>query len=130
MWIAFKVSADWALASAIRSWLERESLRTRRPNNSIGTTTSGITSAARPASLGLVTISSVVAPTKVTRLRTAIEAELPTTVCTSSVSVPRRDCSSPVRVDSKKPRSSPSRCEYRRCRMSATTRSPSRLTKK
>ena len=36
--IAFSTSAAIALESAIRSWLARESLRTRRPNQRLGTT--------------------------------------------------------------------------------------------
>jgi hypothetical protein len=38
--MAFSTSAAMALESATRSWLARESLRTRRPNHMLGNTTS------------------------------------------------------------------------------------------
>src|SRR3546814_423940 len=54
----------------------------------------------------------------------------PTTLRSSSVSAVRRETSSPLRLRSKNAWSSPTRCEYRRSRRSATTRSPSSETKK
>jgi hypothetical protein len=38
--MALSTSAAMALESATRSWLARESLRTRRPNHMVGSTTS------------------------------------------------------------------------------------------
>ncbi|MNT90831.1 hypothetical protein D3C72_2318300 [compost metagenome] len=40
MGIALSTSAAIALESATRSWLARESFRTRRPNHMLGSTTS------------------------------------------------------------------------------------------
>ena len=91
----------------------------------IGRIASGITSAANPASFGLVTTSSTLAPTSITALRSATETEEPMTVCTSSASAVMRDSSSPLRLRSKKLVSSVSRCAYKRRRRSATTDSPS-----
>ena len=54
----------------------------------------------------------------------------PTTLRSSSASAVRRDTSSPLRVRSWKPASSPIRWAYSRSRRSATTRSPSSDTKK
>lgn len=85
----------------MRSWLCRDSFSTRRPRNTIGRITAGITNAVNPANCGLVTISIVVDPISMTRLRSDNDNVEPTTVCTSSVSAASRDTSSPERVRSK-----------------------------
>ena len=80
-------------------------------------------------SCGLVTISMTNPPTKISRLRNAIEAPEPITVWISVVSVVRRDRISPVRVTSKNVGFMRSTCPWTCLRMSATTRSPIRATK-
>jgi hypothetical protein len=87
-----------ALVSAMRSWLVRESLVSLRPYSAIGRITAGITSAVRPARRGLVQTISAAAPITITTLRSATEMLEPISVCTTSVSVPRREISSPTRV--------------------------------
>src|SRR5690606_16510302 len=69
-------------------------------------------------------------PRKVTALRRATDMLVAMTTRSSSASAVRRDTSSPLRVRSKNPASSDTRCAYSWPRRSATTRSPSRETKK
>ena len=90
-----------ALESAIRSWLARESLRTRRPNHTLGITMSTSTSKTCSITNGLVQISTPSAPRPSTILRKPMLSEEPTTVCTSVVSADRRESTSPVCVVSK-----------------------------
>ena len=94
------LSSTWAPTSAIRSWLARDRRRTRRPNTRIGTSTSGTTRNTSPVSRALVTASNTVPPTSMIAFRSAIETEVPTTICRTLVSVVRRDRISPVRVTS------------------------------
>ena len=86
----------------MRSWESRERPRTRRPKPMMGATIKGTPMKQSAASLGLVTIIITTAPVAITRLRSATEADDPTTVCTSVVSAVSRDSTSPVRVVSKK----------------------------
>ena len=99
-----------ALASATRSWLARETFWMRRLPTTIGRTASGMPTSAHAASFGLVTNSIASAPTTVTTLRNATDMLEPTTLRSSSASAVSREISSPLRVRSKKPASSPSRC--------------------
>ena len=55
-----------------------------------------------PVSLGLVTASMIMPPSRVSRLLSAMERFTPAMDCTSVVSVVSRDSTSPVRVTSKK----------------------------
>ena len=76
-----------------------------------------------------MTNSIAIEPITVIRLRKATDMLEPTTLRSSSASDVRRDTSSPLRVRSWNPASSPMRCAYSVWRMSATTRSPSSDTK-
>ncbi len=64
-----------------------------------------------------------------TRLRSANEADDPTTVCTSVVSAVSRESNSPVRTRSKNSLDSDSTWLNTRLRTSATTRSPIQVTR-
>ena len=90
---------------------------------------SGISTTITPISLALVTAISTSAPTTFSAERSVIEMFTPAIDCTSVVSVVRRDSTSPVRVTSKNVRSIASTRSYTLARMSATTRSPSQLTR-
>ena len=79
-------------------------------------------------SQGLVRASMTSPPLISSRARRAMARVEPTTVCNRVVSAVRREMSSPVRLVSKKPRSSPSTREKTATRMSATTRSPIQLS--
>ena len=93
----------------MRSCEARDSPRTRRPMSTTTATTAGTASNASASSFGLVTAIMTSAPMAMTPLRSANEAEEPTTTCTSVVSVFNRDSSSPVRVRSKNSGDMPSR---------------------
>ena len=99
---AFSVSSANAPTSARRSWLARDSRRTRRPKITIGKTTRGTIRIVSPASLGLVMTSITMPPKNKSAFLSAIEALDPTTVWMRVVSVVSRDSTSPVRVTSKK----------------------------
>ena len=90
-----------ALESATRSWLARLSLRTRRPKNRLGSTTSTRMPSTCVITTGLVITSISRAPAPITALRRPMLRDEPTTVCTSVVSVVRRLSTSPVCVVSK-----------------------------
>ena len=90
-----------ALESATRSWLARESLRTRLPIHSAGNTTATSMRMTMPITRGLVHTSMMTAPPPTTALRRPMDSDEPTTVCTSVVSVVRRESTSPVCVVSK-----------------------------
>ena len=117
-----------ALESATRSWLARESLRTRRPNHSAGTTISTNTTSTCNITTGLVHTKMPKAPRPITALRSPMESDEPTTVCTSVVSTVRRESTSPVCVVSKNSGLWLSTWLYTALRRSAVTRSPSQLT--
>ncbi len=70
----------------------------------------------------------VIAPMPITVLRRPMLRLEPTTVCTSVVSVVRRDSTSPVCVVSKNSGLCFSTCAYTALRRSAVTRSPSQVT--
>ena len=72
---------------------------------------------------------STSAPTVFSAERSVMEMPTPDMDCTSVVSVVSRESTSPVRVTSKKPRSICTTRAYTALRMSATTRSPSQVTR-
>jgi hypothetical protein len=78
--MALSTSAAMALESATRSWLARESLRTRRPNHRAGNTTHTSTTATCSITHGLVQTSMASAPMPMTALRSPMLSEEPTTV--------------------------------------------------
>ena len=90
-----------ALESATLSWLARLNLRTRRPKNRLGSTTSTRMPSTCVITTGLVMTSISRAPMPITALRNPMLSDEPTTVCTSVVSVVRRLSTSPVCVVSK-----------------------------
>ena len=102
----------------------------RRAPSTTGSTAAGIPTSAQAANRGLVTNSIASAPAAVMVLRRAIDITLPTMLRISSTSAVSRETSSPLRVRSWKPASRLMRCAYNWVRRSATTRSPSRETKK
>ena len=67
----------------------------------LGSTTSTSTPSTCVMTQGLVTTSAISAPMPITVLRRPMLSDEPTTVCTSVVSVVRRDSTSPVLVLSK-----------------------------
>lgn len=77
---------------------------------------------------GLVSASITVAPTRLKLERSAIDSDEPAIVCTSVVSVVRRESTSPVRVTSKNVGSMRITRRYTALRTSATMRSPSQVT--
>lgn len=88
--------------SASRSWLSRESFRTRRPKTMIGTTTTNSSATMIPASVGLDQIISPSAPTKRRAFLSPTEMLEPMRVWISVVSLDSRDSTSPARSVSKK----------------------------
>ena len=78
--MALSTSEASALESATRSWLARESLRTRRPNITLGQTTNTNTPTTCSISSGLVQISMASAPIPIRPLRNPIDSDEPTTV--------------------------------------------------
>ncbi len=117
-----------ALVSATRSWLARESLRTRLPKYSVGTTTKTRMPSTCVITSGLVMINMPSAPMPMTVLRKPMDRLEPTTVCTSVVSVVSRDSTSPVCVVSKNSGLCSTTWAYTALRRSAVTRSPIQLT--
>jgi hypothetical protein len=78
---------------------------------------------------GLVTTIIAMAPMNSTTFLSAIEAEVPTAVLIWVVSAASRETSSPVRAVSKKADDSVRMCANTASRRSATTRSPSVVTR-
>ena len=99
--MAPSTSAAMALLSATRSWLARERRRTLRPAQIAGSTTPTRMPSTCAITTGLVTISMPSAPRPITVLRRPMDRLEPTRVCTSVVSVVRRESTSPTWVDSK-----------------------------
>ena len=93
---AFSTSPAIALESAMRSWLARDSRRTRPPISIAGATTSTMMPTTVSISRGLVAISIAMPPTNSTALRSPIETLDPTALWITVVSVVRRDSTSPV----------------------------------
>jgi hypothetical protein len=82
-----------------------------------------------PDSHRLVTAIMIAAPANSTRLRSAIDADAPKADLICVVSAVSRDAISPTRCVSKKPGDKRNRCENTASRRSATTRSPSVVTR-
>ena len=80
----------------MRSWLARASLRTRLPNNTIGTITTGTVSNTSSVSFQLVSISMTSAPAPSTPLRIAIHTLCTTNGSGRAVSVTTRRINPPV----------------------------------
>ncbi len=80
----------------MRSWLARDSRRTRPPISIAGATTSAMMPTTVSISLGLVAISIAMPPTNSTALRRPIEMLEPTAFWMTTVSVVSRDSTSPV----------------------------------
>ncbi|CEG09422.1 hypothetical protein BN961_02848 [Afipia felis] len=107
----------------------RDSLRTRRPKATSGSTISGIAASTKPDSLGLDTTIIAAAPTNNTRLRNAMDTDAPTADLIWVVSAVSRETSSPLWAVSKKDGDSRVRCLNTSLRRSATMRSPMVMTK-
>ena len=90
---------------------------------------SGMATTMMAVSRELVSASIVSAPRPFRMERSVIDRLTPAIACTSVVSVVNRDRTSPVRVTSKNVGSMRMTREYTLVRMSATTRSPSELTR-
>ncbi len=95
----------------------------------IGTTTAGTINSTNPVSLADVSISIANPPSKISMLRKATDTDEPISDRISVVSVVMRLSTSPVRRRSKKAGLMPITRSNRARRMSATTRSPRRVTK-
>ena len=95
----------------------------------IGTTMAGTISSTRPVSLAEVRNSSTSPPSRISTLRSATDTDDPMTDRISVVSVVIRLRISPVMIRSKKAGDMPRTRSKSVRRMSATTRSPSRVTR-
>ena len=107
----------------------RDWRRTRRPSTISGTSTSGISTTIISVSRTLVTASITRLPTIEIAERSVIDRLTPAIDCTSVVSAVSRDSTSPVRVTSKNAGSIRITLRYTASRRSATTRSPSQVTR-
>ena len=94
-----------------------------------GPTISGISTTIISVSIGLVQTSITSEPSSVSVERSVIEMPTPEIDCTSVVSAVSRDSTSPVRVTSKNVGSMRTTFAYTALRTSATTRSPSHVTR-
>ncbi len=107
----------------------RERRRTERPKPTSGSTITGMAASTKPDSRGLVTTIMVAEPTNSTRLRSAIDTEAPTAALSWVVSAVSREISSPVLAVSKNGADSCVIWLNTADRRSATTRSPSEVTR-
>ena len=107
----------------------RERLRTERPKPTSGSTITGMAASTKPDSFGLVTTIMVAEPVNSTRLRSAIEIDAPTADLICVVSAVSREVNSPVLAVSKNGDDSVMRWPNTAERRSATTRSPSVVTR-
>ena len=107
----------------------RERRRTERPKPTSGSTITGMAASTKPDSFGLVTTIMVAEPTNSTRLRSATDTEAPTADLIWVVSAVSREISSPVLAVSKNGADSAVRWPNTAERRSATTRSPSVVTR-
>ena len=89
----------------------------------------GIAASTKAESRGLDTTIIAVAPTNSTKLRSAIEMDVPAAALICVVSAVRRETTSPVLASSKKALDSEVTCAKTSPRRSATTRSPSVVTR-
>ena len=90
---------------------------------------SGMSATIIKVSIGLVATSITSEPSSVSVERKVIEMPTPEIDCTSVVSAVSRDNTSPVRVTSKNVGSMRTTLAYTALRTSATTRSPSHVTR-
>jgi hypothetical protein len=128
--MALSVSSTRLLVSAMRSWAPRDSRRTRRPITISGTITTGISARIQIVSRALVSASMMTsAPIRLSTERRVIDRLTPAMAWTSVVSAVSRDSTSPVRVTSKNVGSMRTTRRYTASRRSATTRSPSQVTR-
>ena len=89
------------LESATRSWLARDKRRTRRPYQVAGHTTNTTVKITCSITVGCDQTNTVNAPKPMTVLRSPMDSDEPTTVCTKVVSAIKRLVTSPVEVVSK-----------------------------
>ena len=115
--------------TAIQSWFSRLSLRTRRPNNTTGINTTGIGHKTRPVIFTDVHNIRPMPPNKISTLRNAIDTDDPITDKISVVSVVIRLRTSPVITRSKNAGDMPIILSKTATRISATMRSPRRVTR-
>ncbi len=115
--------------SASVSCAARDLRRTIRLSATSGRTRTGMAASDRAERLGLVTTIIVIAPTNMATLRSAIDAEEPTADLICVASAVRRETTSPDIVRSKKPDDSVITLAKTSARTSATTRSPSVVTR-
>ena len=113
----------------MRSWALRDSRRTRRPTTIIGTITTGMSARIQIVSRALVSASMMTAPVRLSTERKVMDRLTPAMAWTSVVSAVSRDSTSPVRVTSKNVGSMRTTRRYTASRRSATTRSPSQVTR-
>ena len=99
--MALRISPAKAEASATRSCESRDSLRTRRPKNTIGSTTKASITIIIRDNFGLVMNNMIRPPLQIKKLRSAIEILVPIKVWMRVVSVVKRDWISPLRLVSK-----------------------------
>ena len=99
--MALSTSVAIVLESATRSWLARERRRTRRPYQVAGMTTNTTVRITCSITVGCDQTNTSKAPKPITTLRSPIESDEPTTVCTSVVSAIKRLVTSPAEVVSK-----------------------------
>jgi hypothetical protein len=90
---------------------------------------SGMAASTKADSCGLVTTIMMLAPTNRTKLRSAIETDVPAAALIWVVSAVRREITSPVLASSKKALDSDVTCANTSPRKSATNRSPSVVTR-
>ena len=95
----------------------------------MGTTMAGTISKTRPVSFTLVKNISRIPPNRIKTFRRATETDDPISDRISVVSVVRRLTTSPVMIRSKNAGLRPTTRSNRARRMSATTRSPRRVTR-
>ena len=107
----------------------RERRRTARPKPTSGSTISGMAASTKPDSFGLVITIMVAEPRNSTTLRSATDTEEPTADLIWVVSAVSREVNSPVRAVSKNGADSAMRWPNTAERKSATTRSPSVVTR-
>ncbi len=115
--------------AAIQSWFSRLRVRRRRPRKTIGTMTAGTIRSARPVSLADVKNIRIMPPNRISTLRSATEMDEPITDRISVVSVVIRLKTSPVMIFSKKAGLILIMRSKTALRISATTRSPRRVTR-
>ena len=113
----------------MRSCAVRDSRRSRLPNSTSGSTTTGTTSSTSAVSFGLVTSSMTRAPASSSALRSHCETAEPISACSTEMSAVSRARMSPVRAVSKKAGDNDTMRSNRSRLRSAAIRSPSQDTR-